>query len=149
MSGNLYLDDLSVGMQFDSPTASVTESEIKRFASEYDPQPFHLDEEAAKVSVFSGLVASGWHTAAITMRLLVSGGLPLAGGVVGMSVEITWSKPVRPNAVLHVISTIRDIKLSKSKPGTGIVTVESQTLDASGEPVQRLISRLLVKARNC
>jgi acyl dehydratase len=148
MTGNLYLDDLAVGMQFESPTASVTDTDIKRFASEYDPQSFHLDEQAAKASVFGGLVASGWHTAAITMRLLVSGGLPLAGGVVGMGVEITWAKPVRPDAVLRVVSTVLDIKLSKSKPGTGIVTVESQTLDESGEPVQSLISRLLVEARD-
>jgi acyl dehydratase len=143
----LYLDDLAVGMRFESSTYRLTEVDIKRFATEFDPQPFHLDETAAQATLFRGLAASGWHTAAITMRLLTTGGMPLADGIVGMGVELQWVKPVRPGALLRVVSSIQDIQLSKSKPGQGVVTVLSETLEDSGETVQRLVSRLLVKAR--
>ena len=147
MSEPLYLDELKAGMQFESPTFAVSEGDIRRFASEFDPQPFHLDDTAAKASLFGGLAASGWHTAAITMRLLVSGGLPLAGGIVGMSVEIAWVKPVRAGDVLHVVSTVQEVKRSKSKPSQGVATVVSETMDEFGEVVQRLVSKLLVPAR--
>ncbi|GJH26443.1 MaoC family dehydratase [Caballeronia novacaledonica] len=148
MTEPLYLDDLKAGMQFDSPEFLVSEGDIRRFASEFDPQPFHLDETAAKASVFRGLAASGWHTAALTMRLLVSGGLPLAGGIVGMSVELAWVRPVRPGDVLRVVSTVQDVQRSRSKPSQGIATVMSETMDDSGEVVQRLVSKLLVTARD-
>jgi acyl dehydratase len=148
MTEPLYLDDLKAGMQFDSPEFLVSEGDIRRFASEFDPQPFHLDETAAKASVFRGLAASGWHTAALTMRLLVSGGLPLAGGIVGMSVELAWVRPVRPGDVLRVVSTVQEVQRSRSKPYQGIVTVMSETMDDSGEVVQRLVSKLLVTARD-
>ncbi|MBC8635531.1 MaoC family dehydratase [Caballeronia sp. EK] len=148
MTEPLYLDDLKAGMQFDSPEFLVSEGDIRRFASEFDPQPFHLDETAAKASVFRGLAASGWHTAALTMRLLVSGGLPLAGGIVGMSVELAWVRPVRPGDVLRVVSTVQEVQRSRSKPSQGIATVMSETMDDSGEVVQRLVSKLLVTARD-
>ena len=144
----LYLDDLKPGMQFDSPTFDVTEADIRRFASEFDPQPFHLDEAAASASIFRGLAASGWHTAAITMRLLTSGGLPLAGGIIGMSVELAWVKPVRPGDVLRVVSTVQDVQRSKSRPSQGIATVASETMNGLGEVVQRLVSKLLVAAQS-
>jgi acyl dehydratase len=92
----LYLDDLQVGRRFLSRTHVVDETEIRAFARQFDPQPFHLDEEAAKRTIFGGLVASGWHTAAITMRLLAEGGLPLAGGIIGVGGELAWPKPTRP-----------------------------------------------------
>src|SRR5207245_6989657 len=92
----LYLDDLHVGRRFTSGTHALDERQITAFASEFDPQLFHLDPEAAKGTIFGGLVASGWHTAAITMRLNVRGGLPIAGGIVGMGGEIAWTKPTRP-----------------------------------------------------
>ncbi|CAL8479778.1 MaoC family dehydratase [Caballeronia sp. S22] len=148
MTEPLYLDDLKAGMQFESPEFLVSEGDIRRFASEFDPQPFHLDETAAKASVFRGLAASGWHTAALTMRLLVSGGLPLAGGIVGMSVELAWVRPVRPGDVLRVVSTVQEVQRSRSKPSQGIATVMSETMDDSGEVVQRLVSKLLVTARD-
>ncbi|SAK56439.1 dehydratase [Caballeronia hypogeia] len=148
MTEPLYLDDLKPGMQMESPAFTVTEGDIRRFASEFDPQPFHLDETAAKASIFGGLAASGWHTAAITMRLLASGGLPLAGGIIGMSVEISWLKPVRPGDVLRVVSTVQQVQRSKSKPTQGIATVMSETQDEFGEVVQRLVSKLLVQARD-
>src|SRR5262249_41509246 len=96
----LCLEDLRVGQRFVSRTRRIDEEQIRAFAEQFDPQPFHLDAEAAKATLFGGLVASGWHTAAITMRLLVGGGLPIAGGLVGAGGEIAWPSPVRPGAVL-------------------------------------------------
>src|ERR1700746_2780355 len=95
----LYLEDLHVGQRFLSDTHRMDENQIKAFAGQFDPQPLHLDAEAAKTTLFEGLVASGWHTAAVSMRLLVTSGLPIAGGLVGASGEIAWPKPVRPGAI--------------------------------------------------
>lgn len=142
----LYLDDLVVGMQFESSPFAVAEADIKRFASEFDPQPFHLDDAAAQATIFRGLAASGWHTAAMTMRMLTGGGLPLADGVIGMGCEITWTKPVRAGNLLRVVTTVVEVKPSTSKSGQGVVTVSSDTLNESGEVVQRLVSKLLVFA---
>ena len=111
----LYLDDLQVGQLFTSKTHVVDAAQIKAFARQFDPQPFHLDDDAAKHSLFSGLVASGWHTAAITMRLLVERGLPLAGGVVGVGGELSWPRPTRPGDVLQVESEVLEIMLSFPK----------------------------------
>ena len=112
----LYLDDLQVGQRFTSKTHVVDAVQIKAFARQFDPQPFHLDDDAAKDSLFSGLVASGWHTAAITMRLLVERGLPLAGGVVGIGGELSWPRPTRPGDVLQVESEVLKIVPSRSRP---------------------------------
>src|SRR6202142_3930334 len=100
----LFFEDLWVGQRFASGTHRIDEEQIRAFAMQFDPQPFHLSAEAAKATFFGGLVASGWHTAAITMRLLVDGGLPIAGGLVGAGAEIAWPVPVRSGAVLHVES---------------------------------------------
>jgi len=97
----LYFDDLAVGDRFSSGTCEVSAEDIKRFAGEFDPQPFHLDDAAARKTMFGGLAASGWHTAAITMRLLVEGGVPIAGGLVGAGGEIKWPKPTRPGGWVH------------------------------------------------
>ena len=139
----LYLDDLKVGDEFRSNEFQVTENAIREFAAEFDPQPFHLDAEAARNSVFQGLAASGWHTAAITMKLLV-GSVPLASGLIGVDVQISWPKPTRPGDVLHVVSRVTDITPSRSKPDRGIVTMQSDTLNRNGEVCQKLISKLLV-----
>src|SRR3977135_1301894 len=110
-------------------------------------QPFHLDEEAAKGSLFGGLVASGWHTAAITMRLLVESGLPIAGGIIGAGAEITWPSPVWPGAELHVESEILEVRPSRSRPDRGIVTVRSETRSHFSEVVQVLVAKLVVPRR--
>ena len=102
MAGDLYLDDLHVGQRFAAGPVSVSTAEIKRFAAEFDPQPFHLDEVAAKATIFGGLAASGWHTMALTMRMLTSGGMPIATGVIGVGGEIAWPRPVRPGDELRV-----------------------------------------------
>src|SRR5260370_24969848 len=101
-----HLDDLTVGQRFTSGTHLIDEDQIKAFAKQFDPQPFHLDGEAAKDTLFGGLVASGWHTAAISMRLFVESGLSIAGGLVGAGAEITWPNPTRPGDILHVESEI-------------------------------------------
>ena len=110
----LYLDDLHVGKRFTSGSYLMEAARIKEFAAEFDPQPFHLDEAAAQASVFRGLAASGWHTAAVAMRLLVEGGLPFANGIIGFGGEIAWPKPTRPGDTLQVESEITEITPSRS-----------------------------------
>jgi acyl dehydratase len=143
----LYLEDLQVGQRFTSGSYVVEAAQIKEFAAEFDPQPFHLEEAAAEVSVFKGLAASGWHTAAIAMRLLVTGGLPFANGIVGLGGEIAWPRPTRPGDTLHVESEIVEITPSRSKPQQGIVTVRSTMLNQNGEAVYLLTAKLLVVRR--
>src|SRR5260370_21955786 len=121
----LYLEDLAVGRRFTSATHAIDAAQIKAFAGQFDPQPFHLDEEAAKGTMFGGLVASGWHTAAITMRLLVESGLPIAGGLVGMGGEMSWPRPTRPGDVLSVVSEVGEVTPSRSRPDRGVVRLHS------------------------
>ncbi|ACK52116.1 MaoC domain protein dehydratase [Methylocella silvestris BL2] len=144
---HLFLDDLKVGQRFLSGSCEIEASEIKAFAAQFDPQPFHLDEEAAKASLFGGLAASGWHTAAITMKLLVQGGAPIAGGVIGAGGELRWPLPVRPGDRLEVESEILDIAPSRSKPDRGIVTIRSWTRNQRGEVVQDMTAKLVVPRR--
>jgi acyl dehydratase len=143
----LYLDDMQVGQKFTSGTYEMTAERIKAFAAEFDPQPFHLDEAAAQASVFRGLAASGWHTAAVAMRLLVTGGLPFAAGAVGLGGEIEWPRPTRPGDILHVEFEIIEIVPSRSKPNQGIVRVRNTTLNQKGEPVQIFTVRILAFKR--
>jgi acyl dehydratase len=142
----LYLDDLQVGQRFTSKTHLVDEAQIKAFARQFDPQPFHLDENAAKDSLFSGLVASGWHTAAMTMRLLVEG-LPLAGGVFGAGVELSWPRPTRPGDVLRVESEVQEIIPSRSRPDRGVVLMRIVTHNQRDEVVQIFVAKLVVPRR--
>jgi len=143
----LHLEDLHVGRRFVSGTHRIDEGQIKAFAKQFDPQPFHLDAEAAKETLFEGLVASGWHTAAVSMRLLVESGLPIAGGLIGAGGEIAWPKPTRPDATLHVESEILEIKPSRSHPDRGVATIRSETRNQHGEIVQVLIAKLVVPRR--
>ena len=144
----LYLEDFHPGRRFTSGTHALDEAEIKAFASQFDPQPFHLDEGAAKRTLFAGLVASDWHTAAITMRLQVGGGLPIAGGILGLGGEIAWPAPTRPGDVLHVESEVVDVMPSRSRPDRGVVTVRSETRNQRGEVVQKATIKLLVSRRS-
>ena len=143
----LYLEDLQVGQRFTSDSYHMDENRIKAFAAEFDPQPFHLDEAVAQTSVFSGLSASGWHTAAVAMRLLVTGGLPLANGIIGLGGELTWPRPTRPGDTLRVESEIQEIMPSRSKPNQGVVKVRSSTLNQHGEPVYVFTAKVLVFKR--
>jgi len=143
----LYLEDLHVGQRFSSATYRMDEDRIKSFAEEFDPQPFHLDEAAARGTIFNGLSASGWHTAAVAMRLLVTGGLPLGNGIIGLGGELAWPKPTRPGDTLHVESEVLEILPSRSKPNQGIVKIRSTTLNQDGEPVHMFTSKVLVFRR--
>ena len=142
----LYLDDLHVGQRFISGTHLIDEGQIKAFAKQFDPQPYHLDADAAKETLFEGLVASGWHTAAVSMRLLVEG-VPIAGGIVGAGAEIAWPKPTRPGAVLHVESEIVEVRPSRSRPDRGVATIRSETHNQFGEIVQVFTAKLVVPRR--
>jgi acyl dehydratase len=143
----LYLDDFQVGQRFTSATHLIDTAQIKAFARQFDPQPFHLDEEAAKGSVFGGLVASGWHTAAVTMRLQVESGVPIAGGIIGIGGEMSWPRPTRPGDVLRVVSEIKEVTPSRSRPDRGTVRMRSETRNQRDEVVQILDARLLVPRR--
>lgn len=143
----IYLDDLYVGQRFTSGTHRMEESDIMAFAATFDPQPFHLDHAAAAASVFRGLSASGWHTAAVAMRLLVTGGLPLADGLVGLGGEIAWPKPTRPGDLVHMESEIAEIIPSRSNPDRAIVKMRSTMFNQNQEAVYLLTAKLLVSRR--
>jgi len=142
----LYLDDLAVGDEFRSSDHELDADQIIAFASQFDPQPFHIDPVAAQDTFFRGLAASGWHSAAIAMKLLVES-LPLADGVIGTGVEVAWSSPVRPDETLHVVSVVREILPSRSKPNQAIVVLESRMLNQDDVLKQTVTSKLLVFKR--
>ena len=147
VSEPLYLEDIFVGQRFVTGTYTMTAEAIKAFARDYDPQSFHTDELAAKDSFFCGLAASGWHTAAITMRLQIDSGPKIGGGMIGASGELAWPKPTRPGDVLHVESEVMEVRPSKSKPERGFVTLKSETKNQKGEVVQLFVVKLLVWRR--
>ena len=143
-----YLEDFAVGQRFGSGRLRVERERIKSFAAEFDPQPFHLDEAAARDSFFQGLAASGWHTAAMSMRLLVEGELKPAGGIVGAGFdEFRWLRPVRPGDELRVESEILEVRPSQSRPKQGLIKVRTSTLNQDGELVQVLVGNLVVPRR--
>jgi acyl dehydratase len=144
----LFLDDLHVGQRFSSGSHTIDEVQIKAFAARFDPQPFHLDGEAAKATLFGALAASGWHTAAITMKLLVESGLPLRGGIIGSGGEISWPKPTRPGDALTVFSEIEDVTPSRSRPDRGMIRVRNETRNQHGDIVEILIANLVVPRRS-
>lgn len=146
-ASGLTLEDLAVGQCFESGTHALDAAQIIAFAEQFDPQRFHLDDEAAKSTLFGGLAASGWHTAAVTMRLLVGGGAPFAGGLIGAGGEIAWPRPTRPGDVLQVFSEILEVTPSRSKPDRGSVMLLCETRNQRGEVVQTLKARLIVPRR--
>src|SRR5471032_1355497 len=140
----LYLEDFAVGQRFISAAHTLDAGQIKAFAAQFDPQPFHLDEAEADKSFFRGLVASGWHTASITMSLLVKSGMPIAGGLIGAGGEIEWPRPTRPGDTLTVESEVLAVTPSRSKPERGMITVRSITRNQNGEAVQDMTTKMLV-----
>src|ERR1700674_3457203 len=143
-----YLEDFAVGQIFGSGRLRIDAEGIKAFAAEFDPQLFHLDEEAARNTIFRGLAASGWHTAALTMRLLVESELKPAGGIVGAGFdEFRWPRPVRPGDELHLESEVLEVRPSKSRPEQGLVKVRTTTLNQNDEPVQISVGNLVVPRR--
>jgi acyl dehydratase len=148
MGSPLYLEDITVGQTFVTGTVEVEIEKVKAFAAEFDPQPFHLDPVAARASMFGELVASGWHTAALTMRLLVDGEFQIAGGLIGLGIEeARWPHPVRPGDVLRVQSEVLEVRPSKSKPELGIVKMRNTTLNQAGEPVMVQVVNIIAPRR--
>jgi len=142
-----YFEDIAAGEKYGSPSLTVDAPGIIKFAAEFDPQPFHLDEAAARNSLFGGLAASGWHTAALTMRLCVSSELRPANGIIGGGGELTWVKPVRPGDTLRVEIEVMETRLSRSRPDQGLVKLRIATLNQHGETVQTFCPTLLVDRR--
>ena len=143
-----YLEDFVVGQVFGSGGLVVDEERIKSFAAEFDPQPFHLNEESARHTIFRGLAASGWHTAAMTMRLLVDSEIKPAGGIVGAGFdEFRWPRPVRPGDELRLESEVLEVRPSNSRPEQGLIKVRTTTLNQNGDAVQILIANLVVPRR--
>jgi acyl dehydratase len=143
-----YLADFRTGDTYLSPRVTITDEDIVRFAREFDPQPFHVDPLAAKNSFFGTLVASGWHTAALTMRLLVACGADPAWGYIGASIEeMRWPRPVLPGDSLFVRFEVLDVTASRSKPDRGFVRARVETLRADDEPVQHTVINMLVPVR--
>ncbi|MBV8962379.1 MAG: MaoC family dehydratase [Hyphomicrobiales bacterium] len=142
----LYLEDLSIGQKFTSRPHTVDAEAIKAYAREFDPQLFHLDGEAAKKSLFGGLAASGWHTASLTMRLIVES-VPLAGGVIGSGGELSWPRPTKPGDTLRVVTEVLEITPSRSRPDRGTIVMRSTTLNQNDEPVQVFTPKLVVQRR--
>lgn len=145
MTRIVYFEDLHVGQRFVSTPEEVTEESIIRFARDNDPQYFHIDPFTARESMFGGVVASGWQTAAATVRhLLERCGVTFAGGVVGVDATISWKRPVRPGDRLHVEGEITGLRLSKSRPMQGFARFDSTTLDADGRVVQTLQASMII-----
>ena len=147
-TNNLFLEDLTIGQKFVSGTASVQEYLIQEFGSLYDPQPFHTNKELAKNTFFKGLVASGWHTAAITMRLLVQSNLKLAGGLIGAGIdELRWPISVYPGDELHLDIEVIETKRSVSKPNRGIAKIKVLTKNQNGTTVMSYVATLVVESK--
>ena len=144
-----YIEDLYTGQKFASGCHVVKELELKKFAAEFDPQPHHLDSQTAHMTIFEGLVASGWHTAAISSRLLIESEFQPAGGIVGLSVdELRWQKPVQPGDTLHVETEILELRPSKSRRGHGVIKARIITINQKNEKVQSYILHLLALRRD-
>jgi acyl dehydratase len=142
-----YFDDLKPGDRFVSDSFTVTETQLIEFAHKFDPQMFHLDTKSAERSIFKGLVASGWHTAAITMRLFVKT-LDFAEGAIGLGVdELRWPHAVRPGDMLRVETEILEARPSRSRPNVGIIRLRNVTLNQKDEIAQTMTASALVPSR--
>ena len=145
---DLYFEDVSVGQRFESKPYEITEAAIVGFAREFDVQAFHLEHAAADASVFGGLAASGWHTAAIAMRLFTTGPLQFVGGAVGLGVdELRWPVAVRPGDRLRLTTEILETRASRSKPDYGILRIRNVLVNQSGAVVLSYTANAMVRRR--
>jgi len=143
-----YLEDLEPGLRYRTGSRTLELAEIQAFAREFDPQPFHLDPEAAKHTLFGELVASGWHTMATTMRLIVDSDVQLGWGFLGAGVEnIDWPNPVRPGDTLTAENEVIEVKPSRSKPDRGLARIRTTTTNQRGEPVLVVTAKVIVPRR--
>ena len=146
-SSPLYLEDFAPGQIYTAGPIPVSADAIKAYARQFDPQPFHTDEALARATFFRGLAASGWHTASLTMSLVVQA-LPIAGGVIGGGVdELRWPTPLRPGDELRLEGEIMEVRPSRTKPGQGLMRVRTTTLNREGQAVQTMIANLVVPRR--
>jgi acyl dehydratase len=143
----LHFEDIAAGQKYRSPSLRVDTAAITAFAAEFDPQPFHLDEAAARESIFEGLAASGWHTAALTMKLCLMSGFRPVSGILGVGGELLWLKAVRPGDELRVEIEVLETRSSRSRPGQGLVKLRITTLNQEGEAVQTFTPTLFVDRR--
>ena len=143
-----HLEDFAPGQVFRSGTLAVTAEAIIAYAQEYDPQPFHLDDAAARGTLFGGLAASGWHTASLTMKLLVGSDFRPAGGIIGGGMEeLAWPRPVRPGDLLRVEIEVLEVRPSRSRPQQGMLRVRCTTFNQNDEPVQVILPQIVVPRR--
>lgn len=143
-----YLEDFTVGQTFRSASWTIDSRQIKAFAADFDPQPQHLDEDAASGSFFGGLVASGWHTAALTIKLVVQSEMQIAGGLIGSGLDdFQWFRPVRPGDTLSVEFEVLEIRQSLSRKDQGVVRLKIATLNQNSSPVLTLVANLIVPRR--
>ena len=147
MTGH-HLEDFAPGQTFSSGRHRIDLAQIRRFATEFDPHPFHLDDAAARDTLFGGLAASGWHTAAITMRLMLDSGVVPRGGIIGAGFdELTWPRPVRPDDELHLRIEVLEVRPSQSRPDRGMITLRTVTPNQHDQPVQISVGNLVVPRR--
>jgi acyl dehydratase len=145
-SNERYLEDFAVGQTFGSGRLRIDGERALAFAAEFDPQPFHLDEAAARRSIFGGLTASGWHTAAVTMRLLVETEFKPVGGIIGAGFdECRWARPVRPGDELRVECEVIEVRPSKSRPQQGMIKLRITTMNQNDDPVLVQVANLVVQ----
>ena len=144
----LYFEDIAAGQTYRSPELRIDAAAITEFAARFDPQPFHLDDAAARDSLFEGLAASGWHTAALTMKLCLSSDFRPAGGIIGVGGELLWPRAVRPGDALHVEIEVLETRTSRSRPRQGVVKIRITTLNQQGDPVQTFTPTLFVDRRS-
>lgn len=143
----LYFEDITAGQRYRSPSLRIDAAAITGFAAEFDPQPFHLDETAARDSLFAGLAASGWHTASLTMKLCLLSDFRPAGGIIGVGGELLWPLAVRPGDALRVEIEVLETRNSRSRPRQGLVKIRITTLNQDGEAVQTFTPTLFVDRR--
>lgn len=147
MSDPVYFEDLQVGQRFTSSPVTVSATDIKTFAAQFDPQPFHLDEAAGEASFFRGFAASGWHTASLAMRMMVSSGPNLAAGWIGAGGDVAWKKPVYAGDTLTLRGEIIELKPSRSRPDRGFAVMRCETFNQKDELVQVLNANVVVWRR--
>lgn len=148
MKQEQYLEDLNIGQKFRSSSLVIESDAIREFAARFDPQPFHLDDGAARDTLFGGLAASGWHTAALTMRLLVDSEFRPAGGLVGAGLEeLRWPRPTRPGDRLELEVEVLDLRAMRSRPGQGLVKLRVTTFNQDREVVQQYVGNLVLRQK--
>ncbi|WP_207484320.1 MaoC family dehydratase [Arenibaculum pallidiluteum] len=143
-----HLEDFAPGQRFENGSITLDEAAMIAFAQQFDPQPFHTEPEAAERSFFKGLAASGWHTAAATMRLFLGAGLNVAWGLIGRQVEtLEWPRPTRPGDTLRIACEVLEVRASRSRPEMGIVRIRTETFNQRDEIVQRMVTAIVVPVK--